>query len=308
MDVFNIFYNRSHYKFKTRFVDDWDYLKIKVVFHICFRTSRTHDELVEYAKNIIKKLNKDFSKKCDNFDNGRGKFSGKLKKRYQDYVSRACKTNIVFELHDIKNKELKTFTTINTKILNHEIKFIGSPKNNTEKYFYHIWIIDAWDKLLGYSTFPWNFDKNPEFDGVVINKNIFDNKSNNPKYNRGTTLTHETGHWLGLYHTFNSKNDGCLDTIKTQKPSKGNPYINKKNNNWLNENAMFMNFMDYSDDICMFMFTKDQAKRMRIMIYAFRAKFIDKKMDNLKIELIDDGNSIIKNIANLIIYVFTYFT
>lgn len=55
--------------------------------------------------------------------------------------------------------------------------------------------------LLGYSTFPMDFNAQPINDGVVILYSTLPGSST-PTFNLGRTLTHEAGHWAGLYHTF----------------------------------------------------------------------------------------------------------
>jgi hypothetical protein len=96
-------------------------------------------------------------------------------------------------------------------------------------------------------------------------------------------LSHEAGHWLGLYHTFEGgcslENDGISDT-PPQKDETGldkgcDPKITKKNQCPGSLYPMYNNYMDYSD--CRSMFTKEQTEKMRQNLFEFRPKvFRDK--------------------------------
>jgi PKD repeat protein len=138
--------------------------------------------------------------------------------------------------------------------------------------YLNIWVCPLSGGLLGYATFP-NFSsldgipafwQGPELDGVVINVQAFGIGSGTlPNYNQGRTTTHEIGHWLGLRHIWgdaNCGNDFCDDTPTQQAASSGCPTFPKKTCN--NSGNMTMNFMDYSNDVCAYMFTHGQKERM----------------------------------------------
>lgn len=144
--------------------------------------------------------------------------------------------------------------------------------------FYNIWTVkfSAEDGgLIGYAQFPdqsglpgLNEEGGPATtDGVVIRYQSFGSvdKGNFPvmqaPYNRGRTLTHETGHWLGLRHIWgdgNCADDFVSDTPPASGPSSGCP-IGRQSCGSIN---MVQNYMDYSDDACMNIFTKGQKTRM----------------------------------------------
>lgn len=153
--------------------------------------------------------------------------------------------------------------------------------------YLNIWVLPLSNSYLGYATFP---DDPLNERGVVIGYKYFGTTGTvNYPFNKGRTASHEIGHWLGLYHISGDNvcgDDYCNDT----PPQKGN----SKDGSGLNYDCpsfpfqidgcgvgkspygeMFMNFMDYTDDVCMCLFTNDQNTRMHASIQNYYTSIID---------------------------------
>ncbi len=143
--------------------------------------------------------------------------------------------------------------------------------------YLNIWISDVNGAvgLLGYATFPPNSGLNgltsglgtATTDGVWCwTRATGDIGTLAPPFNKGRTATHEIGHWLGLRHIWGDGScatDFCNDTPTQQQENTGCPgYPHVTCSNGPNGD-MFMNFMDYSDDACMYMFSPDQRDRIQ---------------------------------------------
>ena len=144
---------------------------------------------------------------------------------------------------------------------------------NTSEYL-NIWVCDISGGILGYAQFPGGTASS---DGVVCDYQYFGNigTASSP-YDLGRTATHEVGHWLNLRHIWgdsNCGNDYCNDTPEHSGSNYGCPNYPSTSN--CNGNGsygdMFMNYMDYTNDACMNMFTEDQKTRMIAAINTYRA-------------------------------------
>lgn len=155
------------------------------------------------------------------------------------------------------------------------------------RMYLNIWVPEEVPTLLGYATFPTSLSFAPELDGVVVNGQNFGRGNGIPAstYDLGRTATHEVGHWLGLFHTFQGGCGGgspstCStggDRICDTPPTANANYSCPGTKNTCTEtptdlNDQTNNYMDYVDDRCMNMFTEGQKTRMDFMLANLRSQ------------------------------------
>ncbi|GGD18593.1 M43 family zinc metalloprotease [Flavobacterium orientale] len=168
-------------------------------------------------------------------------------------------------------------------ITNGEVNTIVKPATIWDPTQYlNMWVVNFVENdVLGFAQFPDGsglpgLNTNGGLattDGVVANYNFFGSIAFNDgsfllsaPYNRGRTMTHEVGHWLGLRHIWGDGgcgvDDFCVDTPLSDAPNFGCAIGHVS----CTSTDMVENYMDYSDDLCMNIFTQNQKDRMVVIM------------------------------------------
>ncbi|MDQ3191194.1 MAG: PKD domain-containing protein, partial [Bacteroidota bacterium] len=146
-----------------------------------------------------------------------------------------------------------------------------------EQYL-NIWCVPLSGGLLGYATFPSGSGLpgltgsfgTATTDGIVVRTTAFGNTgSAAAPFDKGRTATHELGHWLGLRHIWGDgacATDYCADTPTQQTSNTGCPNFPSVTCSNGPNGDMHMNYMDYTNDACMYMFSNDQKTRMQTVM------------------------------------------
>jgi hypothetical protein len=253
-----------------------DVMYIPIVFHV-IHNNGTENITQSQIMDQIRVINEDFRKMVGT--NGDKATNGK-----------AVDMNIEFRLaqkdpngnrHDGINRIQSTLTTEAYQSVKNLISW------PSDKYL-NIWVVrtirnftGADGTILGYAQFPNQMQSSNgrKTDGIVIRSDYTGTINSGNSTHAGRTLTHEIGHWIGLYHTFQ---DGCVGGSPNTCATQGDrvcdtPPVEDATNGCLtsrvscNGQAMVENYMDYMDGRCANTFTAGQKERAWAQIKLYRS-------------------------------------
>ena len=225
-------------------------IELPVVVNVLYKTNAENIPLTQ-IQSQIDILNKDFSGTNTDYNNTPSIFQN----------VRSGNTGIRFVLDQVNRKS----TTKTSWRTNDDMKRTSKggldPTSPSTKL--NIWICNLSNSILGYAQFPGG----PlATDGVVLDNNCVGVASSNfSAFNKGRTATHEVGHWAGLRHIWGDQTCGSdlvNDTPAHNTANYGCPSYPHYSTCSGGPVEMTMNYMDYSDDACMYMFTIGQKTRM----------------------------------------------
>ncbi len=237
-------------------------ITIPVVVHVVYNgsTQNISDAQINSQINI---LNEDFRRMNSDADNT---------------WSQAADAEIEFCLASVDPNGnstsgiTRTSTTVNGFGTNDAVKFNSSGGINAwpAADYLNIWVCNIGGGILGYAQFPGG---NPATDGVVNDYRYFgDTGTATAPFDLGRTMTHEVGHYLNLRHIWGDGNCNADDFVGDTPTSDAPNYGCATGHVSCNSTDMVQNYMDYSDDACMNLYTQGQKTRMRALFAAGGAR------------------------------------
>ncbi|MFM2386234.1 MAG: hypothetical protein RL660_991, partial [Bacteroidota bacterium] len=243
---------------------------IPVVVHVLYNNATTNISDAQIQSQLTV-LNADFRKLNSDANLVPSAFSG---------LAADCEINFCLATQDPSGaattgiiRKSTTKTSFNADTDDAKFATNGSAAWDRNKYL-NIWIVPSITSggqsgILGYAQFPGG---TASTDGVVIAHNYFGTTGTaTAPFNKGRTGTHEVGHWLNLYHIWGDDGAACTgsdlvgDTPNQGDENYGCPTFPTSSCSNGANGDMFMNYMDYTDDACMYMFTAGQKARMQAL-------------------------------------------
>jgi hypothetical protein len=233
---------------------------IRTVVHVVYNTAEQNVSQAQIAGQI-KALNQDFRAK-----------NADRKGTPAPWLGLVTDSRIQFKL--VKVTRTQTAVTSFTFDDNVKAPATGGIAPITPATHLNLWVCPLGGGLLGYAQFPGG---PVATDGVVINYRAFGTSGTaQVPFDKGRTATHEIGHYFNLRHIWGdtpdcSGSDMVADTPNCAGPNGGKPTWPIVTCNNGPNGDMFMNYMDYTDDDSMFMFTSQQVLRMRTALQSMRS-------------------------------------
>lgn len=236
-----------------------DTIEIPVVVHVVYNTAVQNISDAQVNSQIAV-LNEDYQ--SHNSD-----ISKMPANSYQSVTSTGFNVRFVLAQAPIhKSTKTKSFSS------NDAVKYSSRGGDNVidPTHNLNIWVCNLGGGLLGYAQFPGG---KAATDGVVILYSAFGSRAKYPAgtyistYDLGRSATHEVGHWMNLRHIWGDDNGACTGSdLVADTPNQASenygcpayPHVSCSNGP---KGDMFMNYMDYTDDACMFMFSQGQKAR-----------------------------------------------
>ena len=234
-------------------------IRIPVVVHILYNTAAQNISEAQ-IKSQIDALNRDFRRL--NADSVNTPLAFKP-------IAADVQIEFALATADPKGKAtngiVRKATSVTYWQMDDKIKYTAQGGDNAwdSRYYLNIWVGNT-RSLLGYSSVV---GAPADKDGVVINTTAFGTIGMSGPYDKGRTVVHEVGHWLGLKHIWGDAlcgDDGIYDTPTQSGFTTSCPTSMKKSS--CNDNPagdMYMNYMDFTNDACLNLFTIGQKEHMR---------------------------------------------
>lgn len=249
---------------------------IPVVVHVVWNTSAENisDAAIQSQIDV---LNADFRRTNADAGNTPSYFQG---------VAADCEINFCMAQRDpngnATNGIVRRQTSVTSFSTNDNVKYYNNGGSNAwpRDQYLNIWVCDLGSGLLGYAQFPGG---PAATDGVVCDYAYFGTIGSQQPFHLGRTATHEVGHWLNCYHIWGDDGTSCngTDNVSDTPNQADETYqcpsgIRLSCNNGPNGD-MYMNYMDYTDDACMNVFTTGQKNRMQALFGSggFRAPLLN---------------------------------
>ncbi|MFC4818221.1 zinc metalloprotease [Flavobacterium sp. GCM10023249] len=234
-------------------------IEIPVVFNVLYRTSAENISLAQ-LQSQIDVLNKDFNAANSDYNTANNPYS-----------TVRANIGITFVLDQVIRKSTTKSSWGTNDVMKNAKRGGIAPTSPTTKL--NIWVCTIGGGILGYAQFPGGSSAT---DGVVLDSKYTGNTGTaTAPFNLGRTATHEVGHWMNLRHIWGDAtcgNDQVADTPVHDTANYGVPAVGHRSTCTGTPLEMYMNYMDYTDDRGMYMFSLGQKSRMDAIFAAGGAR------------------------------------